>query len=68
MAHEDLYGKVLHRDDKVVVRMSIKEDGEYLIKVHPITSTGHEGLPRGYMLGSNALSFTPKPGNEGTKS
>lgn len=64
MAHEDLYGKVIHRDDKVVVRMSINGDGEYLIKVHPITQNGQEGLPRGYMLGSNALSFTPKPVKE----
>ncbi len=64
MAHEDVYGKVIHRDAKVVVRMSINGEGEYLIKVHPITSNGLEGLPRGYMLGSNALSFTPKPAKE----
>lgn len=65
MAHEDLYGKVIHRDLRVVVRLTVKADGEYFIKVHPITSTGQEGLPRGYMRGSNALSFTVKPEKAG---
>lgn len=61
MAHEDIYGKVIHRDLRVVVRMTVSATGEYFIKVHPITASGQEGLPRGYMLGSNALSFQVKP-------
>ena len=56
---ENLFGKVIYEDDDCVIRLSKKAiDGvgnEVVVKAHRQDVHGHEGLPRGYMLGSNML-------------
>lgn len=50
----------VYEDDKIVVHGKWK-DGSFEIYVHP-KRDGVEMLPRGYMLGSNALAYTPIKG------
>jgi hypothetical protein len=48
---------ILYQDDKIVVRGYWTDDKkEYRVTVHQVID-GKEYLPRGYMLGSNALDY-----------
>lgn len=51
--------RIVFRDAKVVARVTYNSDGSYFVKCHPIIG-GSEFQPRGYWLGSNSMSFTPK--------
>jgi len=56
-AFEDDFGKVIYKDDKVVIRLKyFKNKKEVHVCAH-LFEDGQEFLPLGYMLGSNMMHY-----------